>query len=199
MVTIVAVSRQFGSGGARIGRAVAQRLGFQYADREILAAAARTLNCEATELEPMEERTASVWERIGTLFALGAPDTPFLPPTLPAVTEAQLFAVEERIVRTIAAHGKAVIVGAEPRISLGTPGRFCGSFCTRLCRTGSRGRCRNTASRIGRPPPLSFGSRMPLAPSSYERSPGRVGAMPRSTTSALTRALSASNGSLTCS
>ena len=111
MTTIVAVSRQFGSGGARIGRAVAQRLGFQYADREILAAAARTLNCEATELEAMEERTASVWERIGTLFALGAPDTPFLPPTLPAVTEAQLFAVEERIVRTIAAHGKAVIVG----------------------------------------------------------------------------------------
>ena len=49
MTTIVAVSRQFGSGGARIGRALAQRLGFQYADREILAAAARTLNCEATE------------------------------------------------------------------------------------------------------------------------------------------------------
>jgi cytidylate kinase len=111
MTSIVAVSRQFGSGGARVGRALAQRLGFQYADREILAAAARTLHCEATDLEPLEERTASVWERIGTLFALGAPDTPYLPPTLPAVSEAQLFAVEQRIVKTIAAHGHAVIVG----------------------------------------------------------------------------------------
>src|SRR5829696_8205135 len=100
MTTIVAVSRQFGSGGARVGRALAQRLGFQYADREILAAAARTLDCEATDLEPLEERTASVWERIGTLFALGSPDTPYIPPILPAVTEAQLFAVEQRIIRT---------------------------------------------------------------------------------------------------
>ena len=38
MATIVAISRQFGSGGAWIGRGVAQQLGFQYADREILAA-----------------------------------------------------------------------------------------------------------------------------------------------------------------
>jgi CMP/dCMP kinase len=111
MTTIVAVSRQFGSGGARVGRALAQRLGFQYADREILASAARTLKCEAADLEPLEERTASVWERIGTLFALGAPDTPYIPPSLPSVTEAQLFEVEQRVIKAIAAHGHAVIVG----------------------------------------------------------------------------------------
>ena len=111
MATIVAVSRQFGSGGARIGRAVAQRLAFQYADREILAEAARTLKIEATDLEPLEERTASVWERIGELFALGAPDTPFIPPSLPAVNESQLFDVEQQVIRSIAARGKAVIVG----------------------------------------------------------------------------------------
>jgi cytidylate kinase len=111
MATIVAISRQFGSGGARIGRAVAQRLAFQYADREILAEAARTLKIEATDLEPLEERTASVWERIGELFALGAPDTPFIPPSLPAVNESQLFDVEQQVIRSIAARGKAVIVG----------------------------------------------------------------------------------------
>jgi cytidylate kinase len=111
MASIVAVSRQFGSGGARIGRAVAQRLNFHYADREILAEAARRLHCEASDIEPMEERTASIWERIGTLFALGAPDTPFIPPTLPSVTEAQLFSVERAVIESIAAHGRAVIVG----------------------------------------------------------------------------------------
>lgn len=111
MATIVAISRQFGSGGARIGRAVAQRLAFQYADREILAEAARALKVEAADLEPLEERTASVWERIGELFALGAPDTPFIPPSLPSVNESQLFDVEQRVIKSIAEKGKAVIVG----------------------------------------------------------------------------------------
>ncbi|MEQ1728603.1 MAG: cytidylate kinase-like family protein [Vicinamibacterales bacterium] len=111
MATIVAVSRQFGSGGARIGRAVAQRLAFQYADREILAEAARALEMEEADLEPLEERTASVWERLGELFALGSPDTPFIPPSLPSVNESQLFEVEQRVIKRIADTGKAVIVG----------------------------------------------------------------------------------------
>ena len=111
MATIVTISRQFGSGGARVGKALAQRLGFRYADREILAEAARTLHVETSELEPLEERTASVWERLGTLFALGSPDTPFIPPTLPSVSESQLFEIEQQVIRSIAAEGRAVIVG----------------------------------------------------------------------------------------
>jgi len=111
MTTIVAISRQFGSGGARVGRALAQRVGFRYADREILSEAARALHVEASDVEGLEERTANVWERIGSLFALGAPDTPFIPPTLPAVSEAQVFHAEERVIRTIAADGKVVLVG----------------------------------------------------------------------------------------
>src|SRR5262245_22071234 len=111
MASIVAVSRQFGSGGAIVGRAVAQRLEFKYADRDILAEAARELKVHADDLEPMEERAASIWARVGTLFALGAPDTPFIPPSLPRVTESQLFKVEQQVIRSIAAHGNAVIVG----------------------------------------------------------------------------------------
>jgi len=111
MATIVAVSRQFGSGGARVGRAVAQRLDFSYADREILASAARTLNVDVADVESLEESSVNIWERIGALFALGTPDTPYVPPALPSVTEAQLFAVEQQVVKDIAAHGRAVIVG----------------------------------------------------------------------------------------
>lgn len=111
MATIVAISRQFGSGGARVGKALAQRLHFQYADREILAEAARTLDVETSDLEPLEERTASIWERLGTLFALGSPDTPFIPPTLPSVSESQLFAIEQQVIARIAQQGNAVIVG----------------------------------------------------------------------------------------
>lgn len=111
MATVVAISRQFGSGGARIGRAVAQRLGFQYADREILAEAARTLNVAPADIEPLEEHAAGFWTKIGLLFAQGSPDTPYMPPALPAVTESQLAALEQEIVRSLASRGNVVIVG----------------------------------------------------------------------------------------
>lgn len=110
-MTTVAISRQFGSGGAWIGRAVAQRLNFQYADREILAEAAARLRMPTEDLEALDEHAASVWSRIGQLFALGSPDTPFIPPTLPVVSESELFAVERQVMESIAAHGNAVIVG----------------------------------------------------------------------------------------
>ncbi|MGE3707949.1 MAG: AAA family ATPase, partial [Vicinamibacterales bacterium] len=111
MPRIVAISRQFGSGGARVGRGVAQRLGFRYADRQILSEAARLLQMDANDLAPLEERTAGFWGRVGSLFALGSPDTPFMPPALPAVTESDLFAAEQRVIREIAARENAVIVG----------------------------------------------------------------------------------------
>jgi cytidylate kinase len=120
---IVAISRQFGSGGARIGRAVAERLGYSYADREILAEAARTLEVEAGDLEPMEERVRGFWERLGSMFATGAVDTPFMPPPLPTVSESELFEVERKVIEALAAHGRAVIVGrGAPHILSGRPG-----------------------------------------------------------------------------
>jgi len=111
MATIVTISRQFGCGGAWVGRALAQQLGFQYADREILAAAAQELKVHPAVIEEMEERVSSIWGRIGQLFALGAPDTPFIPPTLPSVSESKLFEVQKQIIKSLAAHGNAVIVG----------------------------------------------------------------------------------------
>lgn len=109
--TVVAVSRQFGSGGARVGRAVAQRLGFHYADREILAEAARRLQVTPEDLEPLDEHVAGFWARIGMLLAQGAPDTPLIPPTLPSVSEADLFEIERQVIVRIAEKGNAVIVG----------------------------------------------------------------------------------------
>lgn len=111
MPMVVAISRQFGSGGARVGHAVAQRLGFRYADRDILAEAAKTLNVEALEVELLEESARGFWERLGLMFAQGAADTPFTPPDLPPVSESALFAVERPIIEAIARDGNAVIVG----------------------------------------------------------------------------------------
>lgn len=94
-----------------MGRAVAQRLGFQYADREILVEAARRLQVTPEDLEPLDEHAAGFWARIGLLFAQAAPDTPFIPPTWPSVSEAHLFDIERQVIAKIAEKGSAVIVG----------------------------------------------------------------------------------------
>jgi cytidylate kinase len=111
MRTVIAISRQFGSGGAWVGRALAQQLGYRYADREILAEAAQKLNVETSDLEPLEERVRDFWWRLGAMFSRGAVEGPFMPPPPLAISEADLFAAEREIIETIAEHGNAVIVG----------------------------------------------------------------------------------------
>ena len=108
--TVVAISRQFGSGGARIGVDVAQRLGFSYADREILAEAARALNMETDELAPLEERVRGFWGSLAGMFSRGPVEGPYTP-ALPRVSEAELFETERGIIEALAERGGAVIVG----------------------------------------------------------------------------------------
>lgn len=107
---VVAISRQFGSGGARIGLDVAQRLGFKYADREILAEAARALNMETSDLAPLEERVRGFWGALAGMFSRGPIEGPYTP-ALPRVSEADLFEAERQIIETLADKGGAVIVG----------------------------------------------------------------------------------------
>jgi cytidylate kinase len=108
--TVLAISRQLGSGGSHIGREVAKRLGFSYVDREILHRAAESLGVDAANLAPLEERGDRFWERLAPPFLLGVTDVPIAPP--PQYTAgADLFAAERRIILSIAARGNAVIVG----------------------------------------------------------------------------------------
>ena len=107
---VVAISRQFGSGGARIGLEVAQRLGFKYAYREILAEAARALNAETDDLEPLEERVRGFWGAMVGMFSRGPIEGPYTP-ALPRISEAELFLAERQIIEALADRGGAVIVG----------------------------------------------------------------------------------------
>ena len=107
---VVAISRQFGSGGARVGLDVAERLGFKYADREILAEAARALNMETDELAPLEERVRGFWGTLAGMFSRGPVEGPYTP-ALPRVSETELFEAERQIIETLADRGGAVIVG----------------------------------------------------------------------------------------
>ena len=108
---VLAISRQFASGGAYIGKAVAQRLGLRYTDREILAQAARASGVSEAELEDREERAVGLWKLAFRQFSMGPPEAPFVAPPLPTLHERDLFTLESRIIGEIASHYDAVIVG----------------------------------------------------------------------------------------
>jgi cytidylate kinase len=108
---IIAISRQFGSGGADVGHALATKLGIRYADRDILEQAARTLGKDQRELEGLEERVASLWGRAAGILSMGAPEGPYVMPALLPAGEDDLFLVESQIIREIAAREDAVVVG----------------------------------------------------------------------------------------
>src|SRR5512142_2537890 len=91
---VVTSSRQIGAGGAYVGQALARTLGIRYVDREILQQAARLLGREEGELAPLEERVATMWDRVASVLSLGTPEAPFVPPPLPKPNEDELFDAE---------------------------------------------------------------------------------------------------------
>jgi cytidylate kinase len=62
-MTIVAISREMGSGGYEIGAAVAKALNFEYVDRQILLQAAHAHGVPEAKLVDVVERRLSLWER----------------------------------------------------------------------------------------------------------------------------------------
>jgi cytidylate kinase len=108
---VVTISRQVGAGGAYIGQALARAMGLRYVDREILKEAASLLGREESEIETLDERVSSLWSRVAGTLAWGGPEATYLPPQMPALYEEDLFAVQSRVIRQIAAQEDAVFVG----------------------------------------------------------------------------------------
>src|SRR3990172_8041323 len=62
-MTIVAISRELGSGGTAIAAAVAKAVNFEYVDREIILQAARVHEVPEEKIADVDERRLSLWER----------------------------------------------------------------------------------------------------------------------------------------
>jgi cytidylate kinase len=62
-MSIVALSTSIGSLGDEIGREVARALGYEFADREIIARAADRFGIDASELRHVAEEKPTLWER----------------------------------------------------------------------------------------------------------------------------------------
>jgi CMP/dCMP kinase len=106
----IAISRQQGSGGSYIGRAVAERLGCRYFDREMLRTVAEYLS--EHEHDSKDEQHARSWfDRLGNVFAVGTLETGYVPPPPTMLYEGALVGIENRLIREIVDDHVAVIVG----------------------------------------------------------------------------------------
>jgi cytidylate kinase len=63
-MSIVAISETTGSLGNEIGRRIAERLGYRFADREIIAKAAEQFGAEVSDLRHGTEEKPTFWERL---------------------------------------------------------------------------------------------------------------------------------------
>jgi len=98
-MSIVAISETYGSHGTEIGRELSRALGWEFADREIIAKAAERYGEAAMELQRVTEEKPTLWERFSDS------------------TQHYLSCVEATIFE-LAAQGRAILVGHGAAIML---------------------------------------------------------------------------------
>lgn len=108
MKKIITISREFGAGGSQIGRAVADRLGYYYMDKDMIINSA----VESEGLTPEDFRK---WdEKVPMDFGFGQSLFDFYNRPL----NEKLFEAQTKAIRKIADKGNCVIVGRNANVVL---------------------------------------------------------------------------------
>jgi len=133
---VITVSGALASGAREVAQAVAQELGIDYVDQEIMVEAARQLGVNVADVESRDERKSSIGERMAGVLrtlmersaAAGAADplaggslemvlartygeAAELPETGAPLTDERYLATLTSVIRGIAARGNVVILG----------------------------------------------------------------------------------------
>ena len=111
MIEILTLEREFGSGAASIGRAVADRLGWKFWDHEMTDEIARRLRCKAETVEQHEERLDSMFYRLMKAFMRGSFEARVETNDFEVLDAESLSILFEKVITKIATEGKCVIVG----------------------------------------------------------------------------------------
>lgn len=104
---VIVIGRQFGAGGREVGRALAERLGLPYYDKELLREAARQSGIREEVFRKADESRPSF---LGSLFGLGASGT-VESYTTSAMSRSGLYKAQSEVVEEIASRGPCVLVG----------------------------------------------------------------------------------------
>ena len=111
-MSVITISRMYGSGGSEVAERVADALGWQLFDNTMIDAVASRSGLSRAEVEAEDERVPSMVERLASALSLGSPE---IMPPVPAgpmeTTEERIVAVTRRIIEEAVQTGPAVFVG----------------------------------------------------------------------------------------
>lgn len=105
---VITIGRQAGSGGSMTGKAIAERFGFNYIDKQFLVKAAEKLHNSRERLEMVDEKSP-LWAALAQNVMN---DTPYIISEAYYVpTSTQLFNIQTQIMKEAAEQAPCVIIG----------------------------------------------------------------------------------------
>ena len=121
---VITISREFGAGGSAVAALVAERLGWELIDNELVRRVAAKGGFTPEQVAAHEERAPGFLERLGRVLTLATPQLGKTDLGEPAdLAEARLARLTESVVRELAAEGNKVLVGrAAPAVLAWTEG-----------------------------------------------------------------------------
>ena len=110
-MSVLTVSRLYGSGGSEVAAIVAKTLGWSLLDNGVVDAVAARMGMSVAEVQAREERVPSLVERLTSVMAMGSQEwaTPLASAKRP--TDEQLIEVTHHIIEEAIARGPLVVVG----------------------------------------------------------------------------------------
>jgi CMP/dCMP kinase len=107
----ITISREYGSGGGEIAARLAQRLGWQLVDHEVVVEVAKALGVSEAEVEARDEYTEGLVSRILSSLQMVEPIMLAGTVTLPVADEQKYRDALYNVVEAAVAQGHVVIVG----------------------------------------------------------------------------------------
>lgn len=106
---VITISRQLGCGGAYLGLRLAERLGIEYLDREIVQEISAKLELPEHELFKIDEKASSFWSKL--IFDYDNSSLQYVPPKLFFQNQGNLFEVQSEIIKKMAEEKSFVMIG----------------------------------------------------------------------------------------
>ena len=110
-MSVLTVSRLYGSGGSEVAALVAKSLGWSLLDNAVVDAIAARMGLSAAEVSAREERVPSLVERLTAAMAMGSQEWASPMAAAKRPTDEQLIEVTRHVVEEAIAVGPVVVVG----------------------------------------------------------------------------------------
>lgn len=129
-MSIITISRMYGSGGSTVAAQVADAMGWSLLDNAVIDEVAARTGLSVSEVAAREERRPSLAERVATAMAMSTQEmmSPLAAAQFPP-TEQHLLEVTRAVIEEAASRDSVVIVGRGAQMMLGSRGDVFGVFC----------------------------------------------------------------------